>query len=145
MELTEELLRGLAKSDKMMWVVGGGDVVSENDSKGIKEPEVSGRYMTMEADNWHFHVGLDRITGIQFVEAESHGDLMSYYVRFSNDTTDKEETLVRSYFPNPYMDADFKRTELQPERLRAFEEMRDQYVGREDGIVFVRRGQQSSA
>ena len=139
MEFSEELLRELAKSDKMMWVVGGGDVVSENDSKGIKEPEVSGRYMTMEADNWHFHVGLDRITGIQFVEAQSHGDLLSYYVRFSNDTTDKEETLVRSYFPNPYLDADFKRTELQPDRLRAFEEMRDQYVGREEGIVFVRR------
>ena len=77
MELSEELLRELAKSDKMMWVVGGGDVVSENNSKGIKEPEVSGRSMTMEADNWHFHVGLDRITGIQFVEAQSHGDLLS--------------------------------------------------------------------
>ena len=145
MELSEELLRELAKSDKMMWVVGGGDVVSENNSKGIKEPEVSGRYMTMEADNWHFHVGLDRITGIQFVEAESHGDLLSYYVRFSNDTTDKEETLVRSYFPNPYLDADFKRTELQPDRLRAFEEMRDQYVGREEGIVFVRRAPQPAS
>ena len=64
---------------------------------------------------------------------------MSYYIRFSNDTSDKEETLVRSYFPNPYLDADFNRTELQPEKLRAFEKMRDQYVGREEGLVFVRR------
>ena len=136
-----ELLRELAKNDKMMWVIGGGDVVSENDSKGIKEPEVSGNSITIEADNWHFHLGLDRVTGIQFVEAESHGDLLSYYVRFSHDTTDKEETLVRSYFPNPYLDPEFKRTELQTEKLRAFEEMRDQYVGREDGIVFVRRTQ----
>ena len=145
MELAEELLRGLAKSDKMMWVVGGGDVVSENHSKGIKEPKVSGRYMTIEADNWHFHLGLDRITGIQFVEAESHGDLLSYYVRFSNDTNDKEETLVRSYFPNPYLDPEFKRTELQPEKLRAFEEVRDQYVGREEGILFVRRTRQPAS
>ena len=145
MELAEGLLRELAKSEKMMWVVGGGDVVSENDSKGIKEPEVSGHNITIEADNWHFHLGLDRVTGIQFVEAESHGDLLSYYVRFSHDTADKEETLVRSYFPNPYLGPDLKRTELQPERLRAFEEMRDQYVGREGGIVFVRRTQQPAS
>ena len=144
MEIALELLQELAKSDKMMWVVGGGEVVSENDSKGIKEPEVSGKYITMEADNWHFHLGLDNITGIQFVVAESHGDLLSYYIRFSNDSEGKEDTLVRSYFPNPYLDADFNRTELQADRLKAFEDMRDQYVGRE-GIVFVRRPRQPNA
>ena len=138
-EIALELIKELTKDERVMWVVGGGDVVSENNSKGIKEPEYSGGYVTVEADNWHFHIGLDKVTGIQFVEAESHGDLLSYYVRFSNDTADKEETLVRSYFPNPYLDADFKRTELQPEKLRAFEEMRDQYVGREEGIVFTQR------
>jgi putative heme iron utilization protein len=139
MDLALELLMELSKNDNMMWVVGSGDVVSENNSEGIKEPEVSDRFMTIEADNWHFHVGLDSISSIQFVESQSHGDLLSYYVRFSNDTADKEETLVRSYFPNPYLDADSKRTELQPEKLRAFEEMRDKYVGREEGIVFVQR------
>ena len=144
-ELALELIRDLTKNDRMMWVIGGGDVVSENDSKGIKEPEVSGHNITIEADNWHFHLGLNRVTGIQFVEAESHGDLPSYYVRFSNDTTDKEETLVRSYFPNPYLDAGLKKTELQPERLKVFEEMRDQYVGREEGIVFVRRTRQPAS
>ena len=140
MEVALELLRVLASDDQMMWVVGGTGVVSENNSKGIKEPEVSGNYVTMEADNWHFHLGLDGITGIQFVETESHGDLMSYYVRFSNA---QEETLVRSYFPNPYLDEEFNRTELQPDKLRAFEKMRDQYVGRE-GIVFVKRANQGT-
>ena len=135
MEIALELLQELAKSETMMWVVGGGEVVSENDSKGIKEPEVSGNNITMEADNWHFHLGLDNITGIQFVVAESHGDLVSYYVRFSNA---EEHTLVRGYFPNPYLDAEFNRTELQMDRLKAFEDFRDRYVGRE-GIVFVRR------
>ena len=142
MEVALELLRRLAQNDKMMWVVGGVGVVSENDSKGIKEPEVSGGYVTMEADNWHFHLGLESITAIQFVEAESHGDLMSYYVRFSNDGDGKEETLVRSYFPNPYLGENFERTELQPEKLEAFEKMRDEYVGRE-GIVFVKRPKQT--
>ena len=139
MEIVLELLRELAKDDKKMWVIGGSKVSSENNSKGIKEPEVSGNYVTIEADNWHFHVGLDTVTGIQFVEAESHGDMLSYYVRFSGA---EEDTLVRSYFPNPYLDEDLKRTELQPEKLQAFEEFRDRYVGRE-GIVFVRRPQQT--
>ena len=138
MEVALELLRRLTQDDKMMWVVGGPGVVSENNSKGIKEPEVSGQYITMEADNWHFHLDLEGITAIQFVEAESHGDLKSFYVRFSGDTADKEETLVRSYFPNPYLGENFERTELQQDRLAAFEKMRDEYVGRE-GIVYVKR------
>ena len=142
MEVALELLKRLAQDDKMMWVVGGTGVVSENNSKGIKEPEVSGNNITVEAENWHFHLELDKITAIQFVEAESHGDLMSYYVRFSNDGDGKEETLVRSYFPNPYLGDDFERTELQPEKLEAFEKMRDEYVGRE-GIVFVKRPKQN--
>jgi len=139
-EIALELVKELTKDDRMMWVVGGGEVVSENDSKGIKEPEFSKGYLTVEADNWHFHLGIDSVTGIQFVEAESHEDLLSFYVRFSNA---KEETLVRSYFPNPYLDDNLKRTSLQADRLQTFEAMREKYVGR-DGIIFARRTQQST-
>ena len=138
MEIALELVTELAKDDNMMWVVGGGEVVSENDSKGIKKPEFSNGWVTVEADNWHFHLGIDTVTGIQFVEAESHEDLISYYVRFSNE---KEETLLRSYFPNPYLDENQKRTELQPEKLKAFQDMRERYVGR-DGIIFAKRPRQ---
>lgn len=135
MDATLEILRELAQDESVMWVVGGGGVVSENNSKGIKAPEVANGYATIEADNWHFHIGLEQVTGIQFVEAQSHGDLLSYYVRFSNQA---EETLLRGYFPNPYLDENYQRTDLQPEKLRAFEEMRDRYVGQE-GIIFARR------
>jgi hypothetical protein len=55
-EIALELIRELAKDDSMMWVVGGGDVVSENNSKGITEPEFNNGYVTVQADNWHFHV-----------------------------------------------------------------------------------------
>ena len=140
MESTVEIINELAKDEEIMWVVGGGAVVSENHSKGIKEPEVSGDYVTVEADNWHFHLGIDQVTGIQFVEAESHGDLVSFYVRFSNDN---EETLLRGYFPNPYLDSHNNRAEFQPQKFRAFEEMRERYVGHE-GIVFVKRAHQST-
>ncbi len=135
MEVTLELINELVKNDQMMWVVGGGNVVSENNAKGIKAPEVSKGYITIEADNWHFHLGEAEVDGIQFVEADSHGDMKSYYVRFSKDW---DETLVRCYFPNPNLDENNQRTEFQPEKHQLFEEMRDRYVGRE-GIVFVER------
>jgi hypothetical protein len=140
-EVTLELLKELTRNDQMMWVVGGGEVVSENNARGIKEPEVSNGWATVEAENWHFHLGLDSVDGIQFVEAVSHGDLKSYYVRFSKGW---DETLVRCYFPNPYLDANNKRTEFQPEKYQLFEEMQDKYVGRE-GVVFVQRTPQSSS
>ena len=47
MEITLELLRELTQDDKKMWVIGGSKVSSENSSKGIKEPEVSGNYVTV--------------------------------------------------------------------------------------------------
>ena len=138
MESTLEIIKELTLDESVMWVVGGGGVVSENTSKGIREPEVANGYATIEAENWHFHVKLDDVTGIQFVEAESHGDLISYYVRFSNDA---EETMLRGYFPNPYLDDDSKRTDFQPGKFQRFAEMRDRYVGSE-GIVFVKRPRQ---
>ena len=141
MEITMELLRELTQDDKKMWVIGGSKVSSENSSKGIKEPEVSGKYVTIEADNWHCHLDLDLVTGIQFVVAESHGDMHSYYVRFSGP--EFEDTLVRTYFPNPSLDNNEKRVDFQPEKVTAFEEFRDRYVGRE-GIVFGERPRQTS-
>ncbi|CAI8049266.1 hypothetical protein GBAR_LOCUS27110 [Geodia barretti] len=66
----------------------------------------------------------------------SHGDLKSYYVRFSKNW---EETLVRCYFPNPHLDDDEKRTDMQPEKLQAFEEARDRWVGKEENLIFVQR------
>ena len=141
MEITMELLRELTQDDKKMWVIGGSKVSSENSSKGIKEPEVSGKYVTIEADNGHCHLDLDLVTGIQFGVAESHGDMHSYYVRFSGP--EFEDSLIRTYFPNPSLDNNEKRVDFQPEKVTAFEEFRDRYVGRE-GIVFVERPRQTS-
>jgi putative heme iron utilization protein len=135
-EVTLELIKELTQNEEMMWVVGGGEVVSENNAKGIKEPEVGNGWVTIEADNWHFHLKLESIDGIQFVEANSHGNLKSYYVRFSHEW---EETLARCYFPNPYLDENNNRVDLQAEKYQVFEETRDRYVGREEGVVFVQR------
>ena len=135
MEITLELIQELTQNERMMWVVGGGPVVSENNGKGIKPPETHNGFITIEADNWHFHLPEAEVDGIQFVEADSHGGLKSYYVRFSKGW---EETLARCYFPNPYLDDDEKRTEFQDDKYQVFVSMKDRFVGK-DGIVFVER------
>ena len=137
MEL-EEVIRALAGVDRMLWVIGGGEVVSENTSKEMKEPTFSDGYVTVEADSWHFHLKLESVADVQFVEAEDHGVPYLYYVRFSDLS---EETLLRVYFPNPYLDEHDNPTDFQAEKLKLFEEFRDKYVGQE-GITFVRRPRQ---
>ena len=82
MEIVMELLEELTKDDSMMWVVGGGSVVSENNSKGIQKPERHNQSVTVEAENWHFHISLNDVAAIQFVETKTHGERLSYYVRF---------------------------------------------------------------
>ena len=139
MEL-EKILTELSTRPGMLWVVGGGSVVSENGPKGMKEPTFDGGYATIEGDNWHFHLKTGAVTGIQFVEAEDHGIPFLYYVRFSDP---EEETLLRVYFPNPYLDENEKPAEFQPDRLKAFEEVRDKHVNQED-VVFVQRARQTS-
>ena len=136
----EILIRELAGLPRMLWVVGGGEVVSENNAQGMKKPEFSDGYATVRADSWHFHLRLDSVTGVQFVEAEDHGIQFLYYVRFCSE---KEETLVRCYFPNPYLDDDDQPAEFQPGKLRLFEQVRDRYVG-QVGIIFVKRPRQPS-
>ena len=113
----------------MMWVIGGGEVASENTSKGIKEPDFSNGWYTIEADNWHFHLAEASVNGIQFVEAESHGGLKSFYVRFSKDW---EETLVRCYFQIHICTATITAWITRPRSTMRSWEMRDRYVGREE-------------
>ena len=133
----EKLLRELTALDGMLWVIGGGELVSENSSRGMKEPDLSDGYATIEADNWHFHLKLDSVAGAQFVEASDPHHLVPnlYYLRLSDGS---EETMLRIYFPNPHLDENDNPTQFQPERLKLFEEVRDAYVGQEE-IIFVRR------
>ncbi len=58
-----------------------------------------------------------------------------YYVRFSDA---EEQTVMRLYFPNPYLDDDENVADFQPERLKLFEQMRDRYVGKGE-IIYVQR------
>ena len=137
----EQLLQDLVHLDRMLWVIGGGEVVSENSGAGMKDPSFSDGYATVEADSWHFHMKLGSVEGVQFVEAEDHGVPFLYYVRFSDAS---EGTLLRVYFPNPHLDDDDNLTDFQPEKLKLFEDFRDRYVGLE-GFSFVKRPRQPSS
>ena len=132
------MLKDLARLEGMLWVIGGGDVVSENSSKGLEEPSFTSGYANIEAENWHVHLKLDAVAGVQFVEAENHVAPYLYYVRFSSAV---KETIFRVYFPNPYLNDDGNRIDFQPERLELFEHYRDKYVG-SGGITFVERPRQ---
>ena len=130
MEATLSIIRDLtAVGDSLMWIVGPGSMVSENTSRGIGEPEVSGASITVKADNWHFHLDGDSVGGIQFVE--TYGDLLAHYVRFSDL---QGETLLRAYLP--------KTEQGEPGGVAAgnavFVEMWGRYDGIE-GVEYVRR------
>ena len=83
MEATLPIIQELTKvGDSLMWIVGPGDMVSENTSRGLREPLVRGNEITIQADNWRFHLDAGLVGAIQFVE--TYGDLSCYYVRFSD-------------------------------------------------------------
>lgn len=136
LDILKELITELLSSGQMLVVIDSGGAVSEMDASGMPEPEFNGQWATIEAESWHIHLNLATVDGVQFVENSDHGhEVMPkvYYVRFS--ATDGV-TLIRFYFPNPWLDDDEKPTDFQPERLEFFEQFRDSYVDR-GGIVFV--------
>ena len=130
-----ELMMDLARMEHMIWVVGGTSVVSENNSDGMKEPEIENGYIILEATNWHCHIAMDEVTNAQFVLAQAHPDLVSYYVRFSRGY---DKTLIRCYFPNPCLNDNHERVEFQQDKLDIFEDKKNRYVNEND-IVFVDR------
>ena len=135
MEATLPIIRELtAIGESVMWIVGPGEMVSENYSRGIREPWIHGRYITVRADNWLFHVEPELVGGIEFVE--TFGDLISHYVRFHDH---EGETLLRAYVPRPRQDG-----AAADGGNHRFEEMRAGYVGME-GVEVVRREVRSSA
>ena len=134
----KELLKDLARIERMLFVVGGGGCVSEMYCDGKTKPQFHEEWAMVETGSWHFHLSVDEVKSAQFVEAEDHGAPVLYYVRFANEAG---ETLLRSYFPNPYLDENEKVVDFQSEKLKVFEELRDRYVG-QPGVTFVKRPKQ---
>ena len=136
-ELLERVLRDLLSVDQMLVVLDSSGAVGEMHSDGTVDSLFGEGWATIESKDWHLHMDMKSVAGVQFVEADDHGGSIPklYYVRLS-DVDDG--TVIRFYFPSPWLDADENPTEFQPDRLKLFEEFRDRYVW-EGGIVFARR------
>ena len=131
MEATLPIIRELTTvGDSVMWIVGPGYMVSENTSRGIREPQVDGEHITIEADNWRFHLDAGLVDGIQFVE--TYGDLSSHYVRFSDS---EGETLLRAYLPKT---GQGESGDTPPRGNADFEEMLARHA-EVAGVEYVRR------
>ena len=134
--ILEQLIVELLMTKGMLVVVDSGGAVAEM-HPSLNEPHFEDGWAMVEAKDWHAHLNMATIDGAQFVEAKDnyHDFPKLFYARLSNA---EGGTIIRFYFPNPWLDEDENRTDFQPEKLRAFEEFRDRYVGR-GGIVFVQR------
>ena len=137
MKIAQKLIADLVDTRQMLFVINAGGAVSEMHAGESDEVQFEDNWATLESQGWHLHMNLSEIDGAQFVEAEDayHDFPKLYYVRFSNADGD---TLIRFYFPNPWLDENENRTDFQPEKLKLFEEFRERYVGK-SGIVFVER------
>ena len=136
MEL-EALIRDLTKIEGITWVVGGGSLVSENAAHGMKEPDFSSGYATVEAESWHFHLKVDSVAAVQIVEDEGDdGVPFGFYARLSGAG---DETLLRCYFPNPYRDDQGRPAEFQPRRLQVFREFQGRHSATKDVSLVKRR------
>ena len=132
------MIRELIDTGDMLVVIDSGAAVAEMHASGMKRLEFQDRWAMLESDEWHIHLELDAVDGVQFVEAVDRfheGIPKLYYVRLS-DADDR--TLLRFYFPNPWLDEQERPAEFQPEKVRLFEEIRDRHIG-QAGIVFVTR------
>lgn len=136
MTLLEQLISELLATRGMMVVIDSHGAVSEMHTRNLVQPAFHEGWATIEAADWHVHLNMNLIDEAQFVEAQDRvhdGIPKLYYVRLSDAGGN---TMLRFYFPNPWLDDAEKVTEFQPERLRLFEEFRDRFV-EEPGIVFA--------
>ena len=138
----KQLIGELISSDQMLVVIDSGGAVSEMYARGMDKPEFNGQWAMIESKDWHVHLNLATVDGVQFVENSEHGHNFMpkvYYVRVS--ATDGG-TLIRFYFPNPWLDDNESVTEFQPDKLKFFEDFRDRYVGM-DSIASVQLPEQA--
>lgn len=136
----KRLISELLRCEGMLLVIDSGGAVSEISLHQAPEVEFDGRWATIEARDWHIHLDLERVSGAQFVENSHHGHeaMMPklYYARLSDGDG---ATLLRFYFPNPWLDDAENPAPFQPERLRLFQDFCRRYLPLDADIVFVRR------
>ena len=136
--LLAQLIGELVETPNMLVVIDSASAVAEMHTGSTVRLDLTDRWAMIESDEWHVHIDMDDVAGTQFVDAVDRfheGIPKLYYVRLY-DRSDR--TLIRFYFPNPWLDDREQPSEFQQEKLDVFEAFRDRYVGR-DGIVSATR------
>lgn len=136
--LLAQLMKELVETPDMLVVIDSSSAVAEMHTDSIKRLDLGDRWAMIESDEWHVHIDMDDVAGTQFVDAVDRfhqGIPKLYYVRLSDGG---DRTVIRFYFPNPWLDDREQPAEFQQEKLDIFEAFRDRYAGR-DGIVSATR------
>jgi hypothetical protein len=132
--LLAQLIGELVETPNMLVVIDSASAVAEMHTGSTVRLDLADRWAMIESDEWHVHIDMDDVAGAQFVDAVDRfhqGIPKLYYVRLSDGC---DRTLIRFYFPNPWLDDREQPAEFQQEKLDVFEAFRDRYVGR-GGIV----------
>lgn len=100
------LIKDLAAIPDAIWIVGyEGGVVSELATTGMREPYWENGRLTIQAENWHFHLKPELATDAQFVEKPELGSDLSRFVRLAGP--DKRSP-ARIYIKTPDVFADVR-------------------------------------
>ena len=97
----EQLLSELLAVEDVMLVMDTAGAVNEMHVRNPDAPQFEDGWATIETQDWHVHVNLEAVEGVQFVEADDRlhdGIPRLYYARLGGAS---EDTLLRFYFPNP--------------------------------------------
>ncbi len=137
-ELARKLIGELLDVKDMLLVIDSNGAVGELHARNMRPIEFDSRWATIESQDWHIHLDLQAVDGAQFVVNSDHGhEAMPklYYLRLSDADGG---TLLRFYFPNPWLDDEENPAPFQPERVQAFSDFCARYAEK-DGVEFVER------
>ena len=69
-DILKELVSQLTGTQEMLVVMDSGGAVSEMHARGMKPPEFEHGWAKVESRDWHVHLNMKTVDGVQFVEAE---------------------------------------------------------------------------
>ena len=127
-ELLKRLINDLLDLDDLLLGMDSGGAVCEMHLNHPPLVKYDKLWMYLESDDWHLHLPLENVSGVQIVESSDHGHEnipKVFYVRFGGAS---RETLMRFYFSNPWLNEKEEVTEFQKHKLTIFERFRDKYV-----------------
>ncbi|MGH2541618.1 MAG: hypothetical protein ACRDIB_02395, partial [Ardenticatenaceae bacterium] len=70
LQIVKQLIDELVNTENMLVVIDSSGAVGEMHPKGGEKLELAGDWATLESRDWHIHLNLRLIDGVQFVEAE---------------------------------------------------------------------------